>query len=213
MDGATYSLRPYFSITGLYLARGWVLYFWRYQKQKTMILSVWAGIFLVLLNMSYQIGAGPVEKTSIRLASRGVVTTLLAEVSTPVAAAAQEAPAAVAPPAVPAPAVQSFVYARHAGNTYAYGNCTFYVANRRIIPGNWGNARNWLWNAQRAGYATGSAPRVGAIAWTGAGYLGHVAMVEAVDGNQVKISEMNGIAGYNRVGYRWVPASAFMYIY
>lgn len=219
MDGV--GVRPYFSITGIYLARGWVLWYWRYRKQKTLLCAGWGVLIIILLQMSYQMGiGGPMESTSARIASKGVVTTFLAEVSTPAVASAQvpptpaPAPAAAAASAAPvAPAVQSFVYARHGGNNYAYGNCTYYVANRRNIPGNWGNARSWLYNSQRDGFATGSVPRVGAIAWTGAGYLGHVAMVEAVNGGQVQISEMNGYAGFNRVGNRWVPAGAFAYIY
>ncbi len=213
MDGVATSFRPYFSMTGLYLARGWVLWFLRYRRQKAAICATWGVLFIILLQMSYQMGMGPAESKASRLASnKGIVTTILEEVSTPAEASAAPIPAP-APVAPPAPVVQNFIYARKGGNSYAYGNCTFYVANRRTIPGNWGNARTWLRNAQRAGYATGNIPQVGAIAWTGAGYLGHVAMVEEVSGSQVKIAEMNGIAGFNRVGYRWVPTSAFLYIY
>jgi hypothetical protein len=48
-------------------------------------------------------------------------------------------------------------------------------------------------------------------------YLGHVAVVEAVseDGTMMKYSDMNGIAGWGRVGYSdWVPISFYQhYIY
>ncbi len=95
---------------------------------------------------------------------------------------------------------------------YAYGQCTYYVAFRRPVPANWGNARDWLLRSQAAGYLTGNIPVVGAIAQTTAGRYGHVAFVEAVDGDQVHIAEMNYV-GWNKVSHRWVKASAFHYIY
>ena len=52
-------------------------------------------------------------------------------------------------------------------------------------------------------------PKVGAIAQTDARGWGHVGYVEAVspDGTMIKYSDMNGLAGFNRVGYSdWVPA-------
>ena len=67
-------------------------------------------------------------------------------------------------------------------NTYSYGYCTYFVASRRSVPSMWGNASAWYYNAQASGYAVGSTPQVGAIAWTAAGYYGHVAYVEAVNG-------------------------------
>lgn len=99
------------------------------------------------------------------------------------------------------------------GNTYAWGNCTWYVASRRAVPAFWGDARSWYYNAQYSGYGVGSMPRVGAIAWTGAGWYGHVALVESVSGNDVTISEMNYGGNFGRVTYRTVPYSAFLYIY
>lgn len=99
------------------------------------------------------------------------------------------------------------------GNSYARGYCTWYVASRRSIPDWWGNARSWYSNAQISGFRVGSAPAVGAIAWTGAGYYGHVAYVEGVSGNQVTVSEMNWNGNWNRVTRRTVPASSFRYIY
>jgi surface antigen len=99
-------------------------------------------------------------------------------------------------------------------NTYARGQCTWYVAGRRQVPTNWGNANRWYPRAAAAGWSVGTVPAVAAIAWTNAGYYGHVALVEQVsqDGKKVYISEMN----YRAVGvktYRWVDASQFKYIY
>lgn len=99
-------------------------------------------------------------------------------------------------------------------NSYARGQCTWYVAGRRPLPRNWGNAKSWYYHALNSGYKVGTAPAIAAIAWTSAGYYGHVALVEQVsaDNKRVLISEMN----YRGVGVkstRWVAASAFKYIY
>jgi LysM repeat protein len=98
-------------------------------------------------------------------------------------------------------------------NGYAYGYCTYYIAGRRPIPGFWGDARNWYYNAQASGFSVGSVPVAGAIAWTAAGYYGHVAYVESVNGNSVTVSEMNFNGAWNRVTYRTASASSFRYIY
>jgi surface antigen len=99
-------------------------------------------------------------------------------------------------------------------NSYARGQCTWYVAGRRQIPSNWGNARSWYTNAQAAHWSTGTVPAVAAIAWTPFGRYGHVALVEQVspDGRQVYISEMNNLGLYVK-SYRWVSTSDFKYIY
>jgi len=100
-------------------------------------------------------------------------------------------------------------------NGYSYGYGTYYVAARRTVPPHWGDAKMWYARAQAAGYAVGDTPRKGAIAWTGGGIHGQVAIVEEVstDGTQVIISEMNGPGGWNRVTTRTVSASSFKYIY
>ncbi len=99
------------------------------------------------------------------------------------------------------------------GNGYSYGYCTYYVASRRSVPSNWGNANAWYYNAQASGFSVGSVPVPGAIAWTGAGYFGHVAYVESVSGGMVTVSEMNFNGGWNRVSSRTVSAGTFRYIY
>ena len=103
-------------------------------------------------------------------------------------------------------------------NGYAYGFCTWYVASRIAVPANWGNANTWDSGARASGWTLSKVPIPGAIAQTdGSSYLGHVAIVEAVseDGTMMKYSDMNGIAGWGRVGYSdWVPISRFnWYIY
>lgn len=107
--------------------------------------------------------------------------------------------------------------AQYGGNGYAYGYCTWYVASRIAVPSNWGNANTWDDYAPLSGWTKSRTPIVGAIAQTDAGYAGHVAIVEAVsdDGTMMKYSDMNGIAGWGRVGYSdWTPISHFTwYIY
>lgn len=114
------------------------------------------------------------------------------------------APRAVAP---------SFTPTYGGYNGYSYGYCTWYVASRRSVPSNWGNAVSWYYNAQASGFGVGSAPAPGAIAWE---HGNHVAYVESVSGGMVTVSEMNywsNGGGWNRVSYRTVPASTFLYIY
>lgn len=102
-------------------------------------------------------------------------------------------------------------------NGYIPGWCTYYVANKVAVPTNWGNANTWDSGARASGWTVSSVPVPGAIAQTDRGSQGHVAYVEAVseDGTQIKYSDMNGIAGFNHVGYSdWVPANYFPnYIY
>jgi len=55
----------------------------------------------------------------------------------------------------------------------------------------WGNANQWDDGARAAGFRVDSTPEVGAVAQTDAGFYGHVAVVEAVNGGSVTVSEMN----------------------
>jgi N-acetylmuramoyl-L-alanine amidase len=96
-------------------------------------------------------------------------------------------------------------------NSYYWGQCTWYVASRRPVPSNWGNAISWYYNAQRAGYSTGSSPQSGAIGWE---RNNHVVYVESVNGDgTVTISEMNWGGRPGVLHYRTEPASRFLYIY
>ena len=91
-------------------------------------------------------------------------------------------------------------------NLYPWGYCTWYVASRRNVP-RWGNAGAWLSNARASGYATGSTPRAGAIFVSNESPVGHVGIVESVNGNSIKISEMN-YGGLGRYNVRTVPANS-----
>jgi LysM repeat protein len=106
----------------------------------------------------------------------------------------------------------------YGGNGYTYGYCTYYVATRVSVPRNWGNANTWAYYARLSGWTVSSVPVVGAIAQNpNMSYWGHVAYVEEVspDGSMMRYSDMNALAGWNRVGYsNWVPASFYPnYIY
>lgn len=107
------------------------------------------------------------------------------------------------------------------GNRYAFGNCTYYVYDRRAAIGRpigsfWGNAATWAAAARASGYTVNNTPAPGAVAqwnaYAGAwiGYAGHVGIVETVnDDGTVTISEMNNGAygGFNIVNRRTIPAS------
>ena len=84
------------------------------------------------------------------------------------------------------------------GDTYAWGNCTYWAYAMRFwadkpIPTTWGNANTWDDNAVIDGYVVDHTPAVGAVMQTDDGLLGHVAYVTDVDitTGQWKISEMN----------------------
>ena len=92
------------------------------------------------------------------------------------------------------------------GHRFPYGYCTWYVAQKRYIP--WGgNAGAWLYNAKSMGYATGKAPRPGAIMVSSESWWGHVAIVESVKGGQITISEMN-YAGWGKKSTRVLSAGS-----
>lgn len=85
----------------------------------------------------------------------------------------------------------------HSGCGYAPANCTQWAAILRERLGNpvgddWGDAKDWPGSAQALGVATGSLPKVGAVAVSQSGVSGHVMVVEDVyaDGS-FKVSEQN----------------------
>ncbi len=98
-------------------------------------------------------------------------------------------------------------------NGYDWGNCTWYVATQISVPANWGNAATWAAGARAAGWHVSAVPTKGAIAQTPymAGGLGHVGIVDDVspDGKQILLRDMNGIAGFDRVGVAWTSASIY----
>lgn len=88
---------------------------------------------------------------------------------------------------------------------YPFGQCTWWVAQKRAIPA-WGNAIDWLSNAAAAGYSTCVGryciPQAGAVISLGGNKLyGHVAYVEQIKGDKVIFSEMNYI-GWGKTNFR-----------
>ena len=111
------------------------------------------------------------------------------------------------------------------GNRYAYGWCTWYAWQWRHdnmpgnydLPSNLGNANTWAAAAAAAGFKVNRSPQRGDVFQTASGWAGHVGIVQSVnpDGSIV-ISDMNGVAGWGRVGTTTVPASQvgqYMYIH
>ncbi len=95
-------------------------------------------------------------------------------------------------------------------NSYAWGNCTWYVYSRRSALGlavgnDWGQAKNWLKSAELDGIPTGDKPVVGAIMWKGSGRYGNVSFIESIDNERgiVYVSGMNNYSveggGFGRV--------------
>jgi LysM repeat protein len=125
------------------------------------------------------------------------------------------------PPVASAPSSSGFSPTRllwGGGGGYDPGWCTWYAAAKAGVPGGWGNANTWHLYAPLSGWTVSGTPRVGAVAQNSSGWAGHVGIVEAVspDGKMIKYSDMNGLAGFNRVGYSdWVPVhgkySRFIY--
>lgn len=100
---------------------------------------------------------------------------------------------------------------RYGTNGYDYGWCTYYAAAVGGAPSNWGNANTWAYYARLTpGWKVISSPTPGAIFQTPAGWAGHVGIVEEVYSNgTMKISDMNGVAGWGRVGSAIVPVSTY----
>ena len=80
---------------------------------------------------------------------------------------------------------------------------------RPDIPGNWGNAYSWLYNAQAQGWETGSIPKVNAVGVR----ANHVVLVTAVYGDTIQIREMNYDYVPFHERYRTALSTDFTYIY
>jgi len=116
----------------------------------------------------------------------------------------KQAPAAVSSSLI-------FSNAIYGGNSYAPGYCTWYAASRVSVPSNWGNANTWDNKARANGWTVSNIPVPGAIAQSDSmSWWGHVAIVESVsaDGTMIEFSDMNGIAGFGRVGFSGMVSAA-----
>lgn len=98
-------------------------------------------------------------------------------------------------------------------NDMDYGYCTWYAKSRRPdLPTGLGNANTWYSRANSMGLPTGDIPAIGAVATTTRGSLGHVGIVDGINGSQVLISEMN-VSGWSVMSQAWYPATDYLYIY
>lgn len=113
------------------------------------------------------------------------------------------------------PAISKGLYEGPAvtGDTYVWGNCTYWAFAMRLwagqpIPTTWGNANTWAIRAKADGYLVDHTPSVGAVMETTAGQYGHVAYVVKVDPltGAWTISEMNA-PHLDVVDQRTLPAS------
>lgn len=96
-------------------------------------------------------------------------------------------------------------------NQMPWGWCTWFAWQWRYdnmgdgysLPGGLGNASTWA-NSLRGSYNVDKTPAYGAVFVSYAGYYGHVGIVTGVDGDTITITDMNGQAGWGRVGTRTV---------
>ena len=105
-----------------------------------------------------------------------------------------------------------------AGNPLPWGWCTWFAwdwrknnmpANYHLPSSGLGDARYWESNL-RGRFYVDNAPRYGSVFQHGLGYYGHVGIVTAVnDDGSITISDMNGVAGWGRVGSTTVPRSTW----
>jgi len=103
------------------------------------------------------------------------------------------------------------------GDTYEWGNCTYWAYAVRLkyghpIPTTWGDANTWDDRAEADGYLVDHTPAVGAVYQTDTGALGHVAYVSAVDPitGDWAISEMN-VRGLDVVDTRTFKAGSAIF--
>ncbi len=98
-------------------------------------------------------------------------------------------------------------------NPMPYGWCTWYAwqwrtDNGNPLPGGLGNARYWAGQLGARGYSVDGTPTYGSVFVSQAGYYGHVGIVTGVNGDgSIEITDMNGVAGWGRVGTKTVSQS------
>lgn len=108
-------------------------------------------------------------------------------------------------------------------NAYPYGQCTWYVYERRHqlglpVGSFFGNGGQWANSARAYGYRVDQTPSVGAVIVFAPGQdgadpvYGHVAIVEAIYGNRILISESN-VRGLGVTSYRTLYAPGHWFIH
>lgn len=114
--------------------------------------------------------------------------------------------------------VYSYYQPVSSGNPLPWGWCTWYAWDwrKKNMPWNYhlpssglGDARYWDDNL-RGRYVVNNSPVYGAVFQNETGYYGHVGIVTAInDDGTITISDMNGVAGWGRVGSTTVPQSTW----
>lgn len=112
-----------------------------------------------------------------------------------------------------------------AGNRFYYGQCTYWAAMRfHVLTGKWvpwpGNANEWAAGGQAYGWVVSNTPKVGSIivlqaGVQGAGYYGHVAIVEGInpDGT-VTTSNWNWAGSWGRTTIvNFTPGYGVSFVY
>lgn len=81
------------------------------------------------------------------------------------------------------------------------------------VPTDLGNANTWYTKANAYAIPVGDKPMVGAVATSTAGWLGHVAVVAAINNDgTILVDEMN-VYGLGITDRRTVNAGSYLYIY
>jgi surface antigen len=105
-------------------------------------------------------------------------------------------------------------HAAAAGNTYPYGQCTYFAKSQRSDIGNhWGDARFWDTSARAAGFPVDGKPRVGDVVVfernvQGSSPYGHVGIVTLVQGSRFKTISMWGNEATGKLHSAWHTTGA-----
>ena len=128
----------------------------------------------------------------------------------PAAQAAQQQPAQQQPAAQAAqqPAAGNHANYTNQGNSYSWGQCTYYAKSVAPWVGNyWGNGAQWASSARSAGFRVDNTPQAGAVisfaggqsvgTWTADPYYGHVAVVQSYNPANNTVTITQGGMGFS----------------
>ena len=128
----------------------------------------------------------------------------------PAAQAAQQQPAQQQPAAQAAqqPAAGNHANYTNQGNSYPWGQCTYYAKSVAPWVGNyWGNGAQWASSARSAGFRVDNTPQAGAVisfaggqsvgTWTADPYYGHVAVVQSYNPANNTVTIIQGGMGFS----------------
>lgn len=202
-------------------------------KRRKWIISLTAIAFLMFLTLGTALAASPLNGGSGHFANPIQLVANLVHSS-------NDSPSLVSQQAATATAVlQQDGYDPNQGtgggtimgggglNRFAFGQCTYWANMRyHALTGYWvpwlGNAYQWAYGASSAGWIVSSRPRVPSIivlqpGVQGAGYFGHVAIVERINANgSVYTSNYNwyGNGGWDILSYvTFYPGSGVSFVF